>query len=108
MTESSEGYTTSATFTSVTTERNRLISWDSTVQGLNKPGGVTPSPKSSITARKLGFVMKITKLIFESLAELPYAFFKFGYEIAKLFTRVLSRVRLLFSVSKTARQKAHQ
>jgi len=97
VTESSEGYTTSATFTSVTTERNRLISWDSTVQGLNKPGGVTPSPKSSITARKLGFVMKITKLIFESLAELPYAFFKFGYEIAKLITKGLSSIlRLLF------------
>ncbi len=108
MTESSEGHKAFATFTSVTTERNRLISWDSNVQGLNRPGGVTPSPKSSITARKLGFVIKVTKLIFEFLAELPYAFFKFGYEIAKLFTRVLSRVRLLLSGSKTARQKAHQ
>ena len=98
--ESSKGYKVSATFTSVTTERNRVISWDSTVQGLNEPGGVTPSTKSSITIRTLGFVGKITKFLSGSLAKLPYALFKLGYEIAKLFTRGISRIRFLFSGSK--------
>jgi hypothetical protein len=97
VTESSEGHKTSATLTSVKIERNRLISWDSTVQGLNKPDGVTPNSKSSITIRTLLFVRKITKLFPESLAKLPYALFKLGYEIAKLVTRVLSKIRhLLF------------
>jgi hypothetical protein len=100
--EPSKGYKVPATFTSVTTERNRLISWDSAVQGLNKPGGVTPISKSSITIRTLGFVRKVTKLFSECLAKLPYELFKFGYEIAKLFTRGLSRIRLLFSGSKEA------
>ncbi len=100
VTESSKEYKVSATFTSVTTERNRVISWDSTVQGLNKPGGVTPSSKSPITIRTLGFVGKITKFLSGSLAKLPYALFKFGYEIAKLLTRGISRVRRLLFVAK--------
>ena len=100
VTESSKEYNVSATFTSVTTERNRVISWDSTVQGLNKPGGVTPSSKSPITIRTLGFVSKITKFFSGSLAKLPYALFKFGYEIAKLITRGISRVRRLLFVAK--------
>ena len=100
MTESSKEYKVSATFTSVTTERNRVMSWDSTVQGLNKPGGVTPSSKSLITMRTLGFVGKITKFFSGSLAKLLYALFKFGYEIAKLLTRGISRVRRLLFVAK--------
>ena len=95
MNESSKGREVSATFTSVTTERNRLISWDSTVQGLNKPDGVTPNSKNSITIRTLVFVRKITKLFPESLAKLTYALFKLGYEIAKLVTRLLSNIRRL-------------
>jgi hypothetical protein len=90
----------SATFTSVTAGRNRVISWDSTVQGLNKPDGVTQSSKGSIKIKALGFVSKITQLFSGSIAKLPYALFKFGYEIAKLFTRGLWRIRSLFSGSK--------
>ena len=101
MTESSEGHKTSATLTSVKMKRNRLISWDSIVQGLNKPDGVTPSSKKSITSGTLVFVRKITKLFPESLAKLPFALFKLGYEIAKLVTRVLSNIRrLLFLKSR--------
>jgi hypothetical protein len=100
VTESSKGYKVPAAFTSTTTERNRLVSWDSTVQGLNKPDGATRGSKSSITVRTLGFVSKITQLFSESIAKLPYALFKFGYEIAKLFTRGISRIRFLFSGSK--------
>lgn len=100
MTESSEGHKTSATLTSVKMKRNRLISWDSIVQGLNKPDGVTPSSKKSITSGTLVFVRKITKLFPESLAKLPFALFKLGYEIAKLVTRVLSKIRLLLFVAK--------
>lgn len=103
MTEFFEVHKTSATLTSVKIERNRLISWEGTVQGLNKPDGVTPSSKNSISTMKHGFVIKTTKLLFESLAELPYALFKFGYAVAKLFTRGLSRARLVLSGSKTAR-----
>jgi hypothetical protein len=103
--ESSKGHKVSATFTSVTTERNRLISWDSTVQGLNKPGGVNPSSNSSITPRPFGFFGKITKLFFTSLANLPYALFKLGYEIAKLITRVLLSIRgSLFAVKIEAKK----
>ena len=100
MTESSKEHKVSATFTSVTNERNRVISWDSTVQGLNKPDGATRGSKSSITSRTLGFVNKITQLFSGSIAKLPYALLKFGYEIAKLFTRGISRIRSLFSGSK--------
>ncbi len=100
MSEPSKGHKVPAAFTSTTTERNRLVSWDSTVQGLNKPDGATRGSKGSITIRTLGFVRKITKFFSESLAKLPYELFKFGYEIAKLFTRGLSRIRLLFSGSK--------
>ncbi len=103
MTESSEGHKVSATFTAVTTERNRLIPWDSPVQKLTKPADVIPNSKSSITLRLLGFVSKITKLFFTSLANLLYALFKLGYEIAKLVTMGLSNIRRLLSGSKTAR-----
>ena len=100
MTESSEGPETSATLTSVKIERNRLISWDRTVQGLNKPDGVTPSSKNSITIGRLVFVRKVTKLFLESLAKLPYALFKVGYEIAKLVTQVLANIRRLLFTTK--------
>ena len=100
VTESSKVHKVSATLTSVKIERNRLISWDSTVQGLNKPDGVTQSSKGSITIKAVGFVSKITQLFSGSIAKLPYALFKIGYEIAKLFTRGLSRIRSLFSGSK--------
>jgi hypothetical protein len=100
VTESAKVHKVSSTFTSVTTERNRVISWDSAVQGLNKPDGVTQSSKNSITIKVLGFVSKVTQLFFGSIARLPYALFKFGYEIAKLFTRGISRIRFLFSGSK--------
>ena len=100
MTESSEGHKTSATLTSVKIERNRLISWDSTVQGLNKPDGVMPSSKNSISIRTLGFVGNTTKFFSVSLAKLPYALFKLGYEIAKLVTRSLSNIRRLLFLTK--------
>ena len=100
MTESSEGHKTSASLTSVKIERNRLMSWDSTVQGLNKPDGVTQSSKNSITFRTIVFVRKVTKLFPESLAKLPYALFKLGYEIAKIFTRGFSNIRRLLFMPK--------
>ena len=100
VTESSKEHKVSATFTSVTNERNRVISWDSTVQGLNKPGGVTPGSKNSITIRTLGFVGKITKFFSGVLAKLPYALFRFGYEIAKLVTKTLSSLRRLLFMRK--------
>ena len=100
MTESSKRHKVSATFTSVTTERNRVMSWDSTAQGYNKPGGVTPSSKISITSRLFGFVSNIIKLFLAFLAKLPYALFKLGYEIAKFVTRGLSTIRRLLFVAK--------
>ncbi len=100
MTESSEGHKTSTSLTSVKIERNRLLSWDSTVQGLNKPDGVTQSSKNSITFRTIVFVRKVTKLFPESLAKLPYALFKLGYEIAKIFTRGFSTIRRLLFMPK--------
>ena len=103
MTESSEGNEVSATLTSVTTARNRLMSWDSTVQELTKPGDVTPSSKNSITPKPVGFIGKKTKLFFATVAKLPYKLFKFSYEIAKLFTRGLAGIRRLLSGSKKAR-----
>lgn len=100
MTESSEGHKTSASLTSVKIERNRLMSWDSTVQGLNKTDGVTQSSKNSITIGTIVFVRKVTKLFPESLAKLPYALFKLGYEIAKIFTRGFSTIRRLLFMPK--------
>ncbi len=100
MTKSSKGNKVSATFTSVTTERNRVISWESAARGFNKPGGVTPSSKSPITSRPIGFVSNIFKLFLASLAKLPYALFKLGYDIAKFVTRGLSTIRRLLFVAK--------
>ena len=100
VTDSSEGHKTSGTLTSAVIERNRLISWDSTVQGLNKPDGVTPSSKNSITVRTPVLVRKVTKLFSESLAKLPYALFKLSYEIAQIFTRGLSAIRRLLFMPK--------
>jgi hypothetical protein len=86
-----------ATSTSVTTERNRLMSWGSLVQGVTKPSDVIPSYKKSISLGPFGFGSNILNIFFASLAKLPFALFKLGYEIAKLFTRGLSGVRhLLF------------
>lgn len=106
MTESSKGDKHTSPSTSVTTERNRLMSWESTVQGLAKPGAAATRSKSSINPWTLGFVSKITKLFFASLAKLPYTLFKFSYEIAKLFTRGLSRIKCRLSGSKEARARA--
>jgi hypothetical protein len=100
VTEPNEGHKVFVTIASVKIERNKLMSWERPVQGLNKPGGVTPSAKSSITIRTLVFIRKITKLFPESLAKLPFALFKLGYEIAKLVTRVLSSIRRLLFVAK--------
>jgi hypothetical protein len=85
---------------SVTTERNRLMSWDSTAQQLTSPVGVTPRPKNAIVLRPPSFVSEITRLFFASLATLPYALFKLGYEIAKLVTRSLSRIRRFLFMAK--------
>ena len=94
MTESSEEH---KVLTAVTTERNRLISWHSTVQKIAKPGGVIPSSKSSIILKPFGLISKIIRAIFAPLAKLPYSLFKIGFEIAKLVTRVLSNIRRLLS-----------
>ena len=100
MTESSKGNKHLVASTSVTTERNRLMSWDSTSQELTKPGGVISISKNSITLRPLGFVEQKTKLFSEYLAKLPYALFKLGYAIAKMVTRVLSKTRRLLFLKK--------
>ena len=73
--------------------RNRIISWDSTVQELTKPFAVVPSSKSEIILRPIRFVINITKFTLAALVKLPYTFFKLGYEIAKLVARGLSSTR---------------
>ncbi len=93
MTESSKGHKHPNALTSVTTQRNRLMSWDSTVQGISEPSGVISSSKNLITLRPLGLARKIPKSMYIFLAKLPYALFKIGYEIAKLVTRGLSSIR---------------
>jgi hypothetical protein len=100
VTESSKEQKLAATLTSVTTERNRLMSWSSPVQGLTKPGGVAPSSKGTITLSLLAFVSNTTKSILAALVTLPYSLFKLGYEIAKVITRGLSRIRRLLFVAK--------
>jgi hypothetical protein len=82
--------------TSVMTERNRLMSWDSVAQGLTKPVVVIPSSKITIIVGPLGFASKITKLFPTSVVKLPNTLFKLGYEFAKLVTRGLSSIRRLF------------
>ncbi len=93
MTESSKVHKVSAPLTSGTTERNRLMTWDSTVQEFTKPGDVIPGSKTTITIWPLGFVSKIIRVFLASLAKLPYTLFKLCYEIAKLVTRKLSSLR---------------
>ena len=76
------------------------MSWEIPVQGLTKQDGVIPSSKSKITVRPFRFVSNTTKLLLASLAMLPYALFKLGYEIAKLVTRVFSNIRRLLFLTK--------
>ena len=100
MTKSNKGNKHPSPSTSVTSERNRLMSWDSTIQGQANPGDAVPNSKSSITAKPPGFVSRIIRAIFASLAKLPYALFKLGYEIAKLVTKRLSSLRRLLFMRK--------
>jgi hypothetical protein len=100
VTEFSKGVDYTKVSNSVKTERNRLVSWGSPVQELTKPAVVIPSPRNAITLKPLEFVSKVTKLILATLVKLPYTLFKLGYEIAKLVTRGLSRIRRLLFVAK--------
>ena len=103
MTESSKEFEAADPSNSVTAERNRLMSWDSTVQKLTIPVAVIPLPKNTIILRQLEFLLGVPKLILADLSKAPYTLFKFGYEIAKLFTRGLSRIRFLLCGSKEAK-----
>ncbi len=76
------------------------MSWDSTVQELTKPDDVIPGLKTASILWPFGFASKIIRVLFASLAKLPYTLFKLGYEIAKLVTRGISRVRRLLFVAK--------
>jgi hypothetical protein len=91
--ESPRGNRHPSASTSVTTERNRLMSWGSLVQGVTKPSDVTPSFKKSISLGPFGFASKIIRVFLASLAKIPYTLFKLGYELAKLVTIGLSRIR---------------
>jgi hypothetical protein len=103
VTEPAKEIKDAAPSTSVMTERNRLVSWDSIARVLTKPVDVIPSSKITIILGPLAFVSKITKLIIAAVVMLPYTLFKIGYEIAKLFTRGLAGIRRLLSGSKKAR-----
>jgi hypothetical protein len=100
VTESSKVHKVSDPLTSATTERNRLMSWDSTVQELTKPDDGVPGLKTASILWPFGFASKIIRVIFASLAKLPYALFKLGYEIAKLVTKRLSSLRRLLFMRK--------
>jgi hypothetical protein len=100
VTESSKVHKVSAPLTSVTTERNRLISWDSTAQELTKPDDVIPNLKNVSILWPFGFASKIIRVFLASLATLPYTLFKLGYEIAKLVTKRLSSLRRLLFMRK--------
>ena len=100
MTEPTKEIKDATPSTSVMTERNRLMSWDSIARGLTKPVDQIPSSKITIILRPLAFVSKIKKLISAALVKLPYTLFKLGYEIAKLVTRVLSNLRHLMFLRK--------
>jgi hypothetical protein len=78
-------------------EKNRLISWDSNVQELNQSNAGTSDSKGTTMPSHSGLANKMTKLILATAVRLPTVIFKVGYELAKLATRGLSRVRRLFS-----------
>ena len=100
VTESSKVHKVSAQLSSVTTKRNRLMSWDSAVQELTKPDDVIPGLKNAIILWPFGFASKIIRVFLASLAKLPYTLFKLGYEIAKLVTMRLSSLRRLLFMRK--------
>jgi len=100
VTEYSEGHKTPASLPSVKIERNRLMSWDSTVQELTKPDDVIAGLKNAIILWPFGFASKIIRVFLASLAKLPYTLFKLGYEIAKLVTKRLSSLRRLLFMRK--------
>ena len=100
MTEYSKVHKVSTLLTSVTTKRNRLMSWDSTVQELTKPDDVIQRLKTASILWPFGFASKIIRVFLASLAKLPYTLFKLGYEIAKLVTKRLSSLRRLLFMRK--------
>ena len=100
MTEPTKQIKDATPSTSVITERNRLMPWDSIARGLTKPVDVIPRSKITFILGPLAFVSKITKLISAALVKLPYTLFKLGYEIAKLVTRGLLSIRRLLFVAK--------
>ena len=100
MTEPNKEIKDATPSTSVMTEKNRLMSWDSIARGLTKPVDVIPSSKITIILGPLAFVSKISKLISAALVNLPYTLFKIGYEIVKLFTRGVSSLRRLLFPAK--------
>lgn len=100
MTESSKGFKITDVSNPVKTERNRLVSWQSRDEEFTKPVAVIAIPKNATTTKLLEFVSMVMKLIVATLVKLPYTVFKLGYEIAKLVTRGLSRIRRLLFAAK--------
>jgi len=79
--------------TIATAEKNRLMSWESTLSNATKSGALVPGSKPAITIRPVGFVRKIVNVILGTLVTMHYALVKIGYEIAKFVTRGLSTFR---------------
>jgi hypothetical protein len=98
--QSSKVHKVSGPLTSLTTERNRLMSWDSTVQELSKPDDVIPGLKTAIILWPFRLASKVIRVFSSSLAKLPYTLFILGYEIAKLITKGLSSIRRLLFMPK--------
>ena len=105
MTAYSKGVEFTNDSNSVKTKRNRLVSWEKPIQEFTKPAVVISNPRNVITPKPLEFVSKVTKLILATLVNLPYTLLKLGYEIAKVVTRGLLRIRRLLFVAKLVRNK---
>jgi hypothetical protein len=81
-------------------ERNRLMSWNSTVQEINQTGSASASSRSKFISKLLGIVIRIGRLVVTTLINLPYTFFKLAYGTAKFVAQRLSNIRRFFFVTK--------
>ena len=86
------------------TERNKLVSWETAAQRPNEYSFETLRSKIALSINPIGLASKYIKLIGAIPTKLVYTVFKLGFEIAKILIGRLSKIRRLLFVPKQVRK----
>ena len=100
MSEASKQFECADYSTSVSAERNRIISWESTARELISSGATITSPKISTLQEPHRFVGRAAELILPKPDKLTQTLLKIAYEIAKFIILGLSSLRRFLFVAK--------